>query len=49
MAFGMPPRMPKGPSGMSGKKLGPRKPSTRIGGIRTNFTQGIATPKMGKR
>ncbi len=48
MAFGMP-RMPKSsPPGMSGKKMGPKVPSKRIGGIRTNFTQGIATPKLSK-
>ena len=33
--------------GLGSKRLGPKVPSKRIGGIRTNFTQGIATPKMG--
>jgi hypothetical protein len=31
-----------------GPRLGPKMPSKRVGGIRTNFTQGIATPKMSK-
>jgi hypothetical protein len=49
MAFGSMSMPKSSPPGMSGKKLGPRKPSMKVGGIRTSFTQGIATPKLGKR
>lgn len=49
-----PMHMPSMKAGGSAPKLGgrmkPKMASKRVGGIRTNFTQGIATPKMsGKR
>jgi hypothetical protein len=36
--------MPKIGGGMK-----PTMKTKKVGGIRTNFTQGIATPKLGKR
>jgi hypothetical protein len=48
MSYSMPKPKMSAP-GSSGKRMGPKMTSKRIGGIRTNFTQGIATPKMGKR
>jgi hypothetical protein len=47
MAFSMP-RPKMAAPGSGAKRLGPKVPSKRIGGIRTNFTQGIAMPKMSK-
>lgn len=54
MAFGAPgaPHMPKmsagGKSSGLGSRMKPKMASKKIGGIRTSFTQGIATPKMSK-